>query len=230
MIIPMNVDVDGAPNAYGPAGLPTLDDERNARYWVNRQPTDRVAGYRTHDGTCRTPILQGPADPFPGYYISTSGYEDVRNANENDPRRYVNAAEINYTVLGTAAQQAGVLPGDFCTVHSLRTRFVAYAIVGDTGNSSGAEGSLALLQRLGYTVRDGRSGSVEQAEIVVRHFPGSNPAHLFFHTQADLEDAARSLDLDIDFSEFHPGDPGKLILQAVAASDPAAGQPGTPQI
>ena len=40
--------------------------------------------------------------------------------------------------------------GDFVVVHSMRTKQTVYGIVGDSGHSSGAEGSLALLQGLGY--------------------------------------------------------------------------------
>ena len=214
ILVPMAVDVDGAPNAYGPDNKLALDDELNAH--VGAKPGGRIVGYLTKNNDGRTPIVQGPRDPFPGFYISTSAYEDRQNAQVIDPRRYVNAAEINYTLLAAAARTAGVRLGDFCTVHSLRTRFTVYAIVGDSGNSRGAEGSLALLQRLGYDLKDGKSGGEDDARIVVRYFALTNPEKLFFFLQSDLETRARALDLDIDFSRFHPGDAGKLVLDAVA--------------
>src|SRR5215470_8757839 len=96
IIVPMAVDVDGAPNAYGPPGKPTLDDERNAH--VNANPKEPIVGYLTEDDG-KTPIVQTASDPYPGYYISTAEFEDKRNANPKDPRRYVNAAEINYALL-----------------------------------------------------------------------------------------------------------------------------------
>ena len=62
----MDVDVDGAPNAYGPPGKPTLDVLMNAHYLERGDQT--IVGYLVD--ARRKPILQGPRDPFPGYYIS----------------------------------------------------------------------------------------------------------------------------------------------------------------
>src|SRR5262249_2057780 len=117
-----------------------------------------------------------------------------------------------------AARTASVKLGDFCAVHSLRTLRVVYAIVGDSGNSSGAEGSLALLQRLGYAVKDGRSSAEDQKKMVVRYFAGTNPDRSFFFHQTELETKAKTLDLDVDFSEYHQGDPGKLVFDTVSAA------------
>jgi hypothetical protein len=215
IVVPMQVDVDGAPNAYGPNDAMALDFELNAHEGARK--SGKIVGYLTKaDG--RTPLVQGARDPCPGFYISTSGYFDKRNPRKEDPRRYVNAAEINYTLLARAARNAGVNLGDFCTVHSLRTGFTVYAIVGDTGNNSGAEGSFALLRRLGYHLIGGKSGGEDQSKIVVRFFAGTNPDQLFFFHQTELEARARALNLDIDFSDHHAGDPGKLVLDAIATT------------
>ena len=214
IVVPMAIDVDGAPNSYGPNNAAALDYELNAH--VGAKPSGKIVGYLTRNDDGRTPIVQGPRDPYPGFYISTTGYEDKNNSRREDPRRYVNAAEIGYTLLARTAKDAGVRCGDFCVVHSLRTRFTVYAIVGDTGNSRGAEGSLALLQRLGYDVKNGKSGGEEQAKIIVRYFANTNPERLFFFVQSDLDARARALGLDTDFSRYHAGDPGKLVLDAIA--------------
>ena len=214
IVVPMTIDVDGAPNSYGPNDALALDYELNAH--VGAKPSGKIVGYLTKNDDGRTPIVQGPNDPCPGFYISTTSYADQNNDRHEDPRRYVNAAEINYTLLATVAKNAGVRCGDFCVAHSLRTRFTVYAIVGDSGHSSGAEGSLALLQRLGYDVHNGKSGGEDAAKIVVRYFAGTNPDKLFFFLQSELEARARPLDLDIDFSQYHAGDPGKLVLDAIA--------------
>jgi hypothetical protein len=192
----MDVDVDGAPNAYGPPGEPALDNLLDA-HSLNR--TDEpIVGYLTDEH--HRPVLQGPNDPFPGYYISQTAFTDPANQNERDPRRYVDARKINYVVRGNAARRRGVKVGDFVAVYSKRTHKSAFAIVGDTGNPTGDEGSLHLLQDLGYPFTDGVSDSVERPEIVIRFFPNSNPNHQFFFTQADLEAAATKLGLSRDFS------------------------------
>lgn len=142
-------------------------------------------------------------DPAPGFYISTTTCEDINNPKVTDPRRYVNAAEINYTVLATSAKAKGVKPGDFCVVHAIKKNKTVFAIVVDTGHSSGAEGSLALLQRLGFNVKSGKSVEEDITDIVVRYFANSNPSKQFFLKQSDLDTAAEKLDLDADFSKFH---------------------------
>ena len=192
----MDVDVDGAPNAYGPSGKQTLDILLNAHYF-NRAEKE-IVGYLTDEHG--KPILQGPEDPFPGYYISQTAFADIRNQNEKDPRRYVDARKINYVVRGDLARRRGARVGDFVSVHSRRTGKSAFAIVGDTGNPTGDEGSLHLLQDLGYPFHDGKNDSVEKPEIVIRFYPNSNPTHKFFFTQTELNEAATKLGLSRDFS------------------------------
>jgi hypothetical protein len=192
----MDVDVDGAPNAYGPPGTQTLDFLLNAHY-LNRAD-QKIVGYLIDEQG--RPILQGPKDPFPGYYISQTAFADIANHNERDPRCYVDARNINYVVRGNAARRRGVQVGDFVAVYSKRTGRSVFAIVGDTGNPTGDEGSLHLLQDLGYPFHDGKNDSVEKPEIIVRFYPNSNPGHQFFFTQAELDQAATKLGLSRDFS------------------------------
>jgi hypothetical protein len=194
----MSVDVDGAPTVYGPDDKKALDFELNAHEGAKK--SGAIVGYLIDaDGK---PIIQGPTDPAPGFYISTTAYHDIKNPKTTDPRRYVNASEINYTVLATSARNKGVRTGDFCVVHAVKKKTTVFAIVGDTGHSSGAEGSLALLQRLGFNVKNGKSVDEKITDIVVRYFANSNPSKQFFFKQADLDTAARALDLDTDFSNF----------------------------
>ena len=193
----MDVDVDGAPNAYGPPGKPTLDVLINAHYL--ERADQEIVGYLMDDK--RRPILQGPKDPFPGYYISQTAFTDVANHNERDPRGYVDARNINYVVRGNDARRRGVKVGDFVAVYSKRTHKAVFAIVGDTGNPSGDEGSLHLLQDLGYPFHDGKSDSVTRPEIIIRFYTDSNPKHQFFFTQAALDEAATKLGLSHGFSD-----------------------------
>ena len=192
----MTVDVDGAPNAYGPPGKPALDNAIDAHYLERAdQP---IVGYLLDEK--HHPVVQGPKDPFPGYYISQTAFTDPANPNERDPRSYVDARNINYVVRGNYAQRHGVKVGDFVAVYSRRTHRGVFAIVGDTGNPSGDEGSLHLLQDLGYPFHDGISDSVTHPEIVIRFYPNSNPNQQFFFTQAALDEAATKLGLSRNFA------------------------------
>ena len=112
----------------------------------------------------------------------------------------MDARKINYVVRGKAARRRGVRVGDFVAVYSKRTHKSVFAIVGDTGNPTGDEGSLHLLQNLGYPFHDGKNESVEKPEIVIRFYPNSNPEHRFFLTQDELDKASAELGLSRDFS------------------------------
>jgi peptidoglycan hydrolase-like protein with peptidoglycan-binding domain len=221
--VPMAVDVDGAPNSYGPDDSKALDYELNAHAGSPPKKSNPIVGYLTKNDDGRTPVVQGAGDPFPGFYVSTTGYADRNNNRATDPRRYVNAAEINYTLHARAARAAGVELGDFSVVHSLRTRRSVYAIVGDSGNSSGAEGSLALLQRLGYHVTNGKAGGEDDRNIVVRYFADTNRQKRFFFHQSELDAAAAALNLDTDFSDRHEGDAGTLVVDKVGVTGAGAG-------
>lgn len=201
----MDVDVDGAPRAYGPPGSDALDYLRNAHSMgVLSAP---VVGYLTDDDPAHRPIVQGPNDPAPGYYVSQTAYEDESVDDEHNPRRYVDATRINYVVLGKEARRLGARLGDFVAVYSMRTHRSAFGIVGDSGNPSGDEGSLHLLQALGYPFRDGKTFAVERPEIVIRFYPGSNPKQLFFRTQSALDAAVARQGLSRAFS---PADLARL--------------------
>ena len=191
MQVMLHVDVDGAPNAYGPRGKKTLDVLKHAYAPGSHQ----IVGFMTEDDNGRQPTIQGKNDPYPGYYVSQTDFADKNNPRMEDPRRYVDAARINYLVQGTVAKKAGVEMGDFATVYSCRTGKTVYAIVADSGNPSGEEGSLALVRALGYDIRDGIDDSVDDREIVIHYFPHSNPDRHFFHTQQELDQAAEKLGL-----------------------------------
>jgi hypothetical protein len=198
----MDVDVDGAPNAYGPPGTHPLDELRNAHY--RGRPGAEIVGYLTDDDNPNIPIRQSPHDPYPGYYISQTSFTDPHRTDPRDVTRYVDASKINYVVLGDAARRKGARVGDFVAVYSQRTHRSAFGIVADEGNPSGNEGSLHLLQALGYPFHNGIDDAVTGKEIVVRFYPHSNPSRpgedpLFFRTQKSLDEAATRLGLSREF-------------------------------
>ena len=199
----MDVDVDGAPNAYGPPGSRTLDVLKNAHY--RGRPHAAIVGFLTEGDHPEIPVRQGVRDPFPGLYISQTAFTDPSRLEERDVTRYVDATRINYVVLGGAARHRGARLGDFAAVYSRRTGRSVYAIVGDDGNPSGDEGSLHLLQALGYRFHDGRDDAVERPEIVIRFFPGSNPRQQFFRSQERLDAAAERIGCSRDFPQSRSG-------------------------
>ena len=159
----MTIDADGAPNAYHPDNI-GLDDLANAG-----APGNWYGLAKDADGE---PFVQGPDDPFPGYYVSATALADRTKA-VNDPARYVDASKIPFIVLpGSMARQIGARPGDFAVVFNQRNGPQSYAIFGDVGPSDRiGEGSVALAENLGIR-SDARNGGARRG-ILFLVFPGS---------------------------------------------------------
>jgi hypothetical protein len=159
----MTIDADGAPNAYHPDNT-GLDDLSNAGSPGNWQGLAKDA-----DGE---PFVQGPDDPFPGYYVSATALAD-RTKPVNDPTRYVDASKIPFIVLpGAMSRQIGARPGDFAVVLNQRNGKSSYAIFGDVGPPDRiGEGSMALAENLGIR-SDARNGGARRG-ILFLVFPGS---------------------------------------------------------
>jgi glycosyl hydrolase group 75 (putative chitosanase) len=159
----MTIDADGAPNAYHPENL-GLDDLANAGSPGIWQGLAKDANGE--------PFIQGPDDPYPGYYVSETALAD-RSKPTNDPTRYVDASKIPFVVLpGGIARQLGARPGDFAVVFNQRNGMSAFAIFGDEGPSDRiGEGSMALAENLGIR-SDARNGGARRG-ILYLLFPAS---------------------------------------------------------
>jgi hypothetical protein len=159
----MTIDADGAPNAYHPDNT-GLDDLKNAG-----SPGNWEGLAKDRDGE---PFVQGPDDPFPGYYVSETALAD-RSKPVNDPTRYVDASKVPFIVLpGAMARLFGARPGDFAEVLNLGNGKSSHAIFGDVGPSDRiGEGSVALAENLGIR-SDARNGGARRG-ILYLIFPGS---------------------------------------------------------
>jgi hypothetical protein len=158
----MSTDYDGAPNAYHPGGRKAgaLDATANAGHPGNWWGIVTENGKK--DGN---PVVQGPDDPCPGFYVSCTSLADPTKK-PSDPRRYVDASKVPYFVL-PGGHSGGAVLGDFAAVVNLKTDKVAFAIYADVGPSSEiGEGSAALGEALGR-----KRG--EDLDLVYVVFPGS---------------------------------------------------------
>ncbi len=154
------IDADGSPNAYN-AENTGLDDLSNAG-----EPGDWQGVIQDKDGN---PVVQGPDDPYPDYYISCTTLFDRTKA-PLDPARFVDASKIPYIVLpGELARDVDARVGDFAVVINLRNGKSSYAIFADTGALG--EGSIALAENLGIP-SDARRGGA-RGGILYLVFPGS---------------------------------------------------------
>ncbi len=146
----MDVDVDGAPNAYGPPGKPALDILQHGHALPETGPSR--AHRRLHPAIPGGPPKnQGPArPPTPATTSPRPPSRTSRTLTRTIPAA-TSTPRRSTTFLGRDARSAGVRIGDFASVYSCRTGKRVWAIVADSGNESGAEGSLALVRALGYT-------------------------------------------------------------------------------
>jgi hypothetical protein len=97
------IDADGAYRAYHPDNRSGLDDLRNAGGPGNWY------GIVAPNGK---PIVQGPSDPAPGFYVSATAYQ-WEGREPNDPLRYVDSESVPYIVVSPLIRNAakGVVLG-----------------------------------------------------------------------------------------------------------------------
>jgi hypothetical protein len=186
------IAVDGAPRAYHP------DDRSGLDFLVNAGHPGDWSGIVTEDGSnTGKPIIQGPTDPAPGYFVSATSLEDGSKA-RTDPRRYVDSAKICYIVLprGVVGQSGEPKLSDLSTVYYPASGKVGYAVVANIGpRKKLGEGSIALAERLGIPAVDpsGRIGSSSGVRdgVWMVVFPGSSIG--WPKTQDEIDRSAANL-------------------------------------
>jgi len=165
----MTIDADGAARAYHPRniGLDHNDNGKDKGRWI----AIVLVNGRPH--------VQGPNDPAPGYYVSTSSLQDKTKA-ITDPRRYVDSETIPYIALppkvmhidGQCVRDDKACLGDIAVVMNSRNEKLSYAIVADQGPRTRiGEGSIALAKALGIRSSP-RTGGTDRG-ILYLVFPGS---------------------------------------------------------
>jgi len=163
----MNVDFDGAPNAYGPPGWNTLDSldhaGQNSRYYglvaIKPDETEEAAlpgkpkekklvkdlyGLKLDlaqpDKTGRVPVQQQGGD-FDGYYISITSRATRSLAGKNRflQSSYINSAKVAYGALSGTLQSKGVAFGNYgIAVRHDNGRQAGFVLM-DGGHTSGPD-------------------------------------------------------------------------------------------
>jgi len=162
----MALDLDGSLRAYHPnnKGL-----ELNANGGI---PGKEYGIAHDKNGNA---ILQGPSDPYPGYYISTTS---LQSSYRSPVLQNVNSEEVAYIALPPSLKAMGVKLGDISYVYDAKKGIGVFAIFADVGprNKIG-EGSMNLLNRLGHPVKinkKGRAiGGVDGKDLEYFIFPNS---------------------------------------------------------
>jgi hypothetical protein len=186
------IDADGAPNAYGPNGR-GLDALANAG-----KPGSWWALATRDDGE---PIVQGPSDPAPGFYVSTTALED-RAQPKGSVARYVDSAAIPYVVLPPSKLKEGARLGDFAAVVNEASGKIVYAIVADVGREGKlGEGSMALAEALGLPSDPRRGGTRATLRYVVFTHSGNGKPR----SRAEIDREGERLYRDPSASCIAPG-------------------------
>lgn len=165
----MKIDADGARNVYGPAGTKPLD------YLANAGGPSNWYGIVTDTGKANgKPIIQGPNDPFPGYYVSATSYE-YPGFRRGDPKRYVDADSVIYIVLPGhwRSEAQGIVLGCNAKVHDTKTGRTTQAAVLDFGpKGSIGEASIACARYFGIP-NSPKNGGTDEKRFVYTFFPGT---------------------------------------------------------
>ena len=184
----MTIDADGSYRAFHSISSKGTDDLKNAGHPGNWWGLVTDSGEPTG-----RPVVQGPKDPAPGFYISQTGIEDTSKGNK-DPRRYADADRIPYIVLsGASSQNPGATFGDYAVVYNRANKTFAYAMYGDHWPTPKVgEGSIALAKALGIPA-SARDGGID-AGVTFLVFPKSRtkPWHSD-ETDAELHQEAEKV-------------------------------------
>jgi hypothetical protein len=185
----MNIDADGAPNAYHPEdrGLDALVNAGHPDHgWRNvlvADPDDPSVPYRQKSGE------------YQGYFVSKTSLQN-RNLAETDVHCYVNAAAVPYLVFpGKFRLMKGTGDyGDLVMARRLTTGQVTGAIVADGGPQDAPLGevSIALATRLGGKNVNPRTGAgAPKGPFVYVVFPKSKAQPSWPVSDEDLQARAQ---------------------------------------
>ncbi len=158
------VDADGSPRAYGPNDS-GLDWTANAGY-----PGNWWGIVTDINGD---PIIQGPGDPYPGMYVSSTSLVQSGYSNSN-PLRYVDSENIPFIALPSALLSlANISLGDLVYVRNTITGLTSFAYFVDGGPSGKlGEGSMFLASAIGLN-NSPKTGGTSQPIIDYVVFPQS---------------------------------------------------------
>ncbi len=187
----MDIDADGAPNAYHPQDL-GIDALGNAGYPRGGWRSVLVVDPRD----AAKPYVQTTGE-FAGYFVSKTSLQDKTLA-ETDPRRYVDARTIPYIVFpGDFYRISGTGDyGDLALARNLSNQMQSSAVVADGGPASAPLGevSIGLAENLGGSHVNPRTGAGQpRGTFVYAVFPHSRRLPPWPATTAQMDQRASDL-------------------------------------
>jgi hypothetical protein len=168
----------GAPPCYAPVGYPgpTLDILANAG-----RPGDWFGVVTDRSGV---PIVQGPDDPCPGAYVSTTSLRlldsDGNRLPASSPFAHVDSATVPFIVVPPMIVRGveGIVMGCRCIVTNTGNGRSVEAVVADRGPADHlGEISVACAKAIGVptgTTHPANGGGAPSPTIAYRLFPGTS--------------------------------------------------------
>lgn len=163
----LTIDADGAPKAYGP-GDSGLDETKNGGHPGNWWGLATDAPECAETGT---PLVQGPNDPAPGFYVSTTTMTDPAVDDCTRQRNYVDSGAIPFVALSPMIATIAHNKGKLVVVYRPSNGKIAFALNADTAPAHGiGEGSMLLARDLGADDNP-RRGGIDDRELVYLVLP-----------------------------------------------------------
>ena len=165
----MDIDADGAYRAYHPDNKSGLDNLANAHSGDNWYGVVTVSG---------EPVIQGPDDPAPGFYVSATSLHllqpDGTVYPRTNPLGYVDAESVPFIVVPPAIVEGvvDVVLGCKARITDTRTGKSVDCVVADTGpKTKTGEASIAAAKALGVP-SSARTGGEEKPVFTYELWPG----------------------------------------------------------
>ncbi len=158
----MAIDADGGYRTYAPLPLKGLD------YLANAGGPGNWYGIVTRNGV---PVVQGPNDPFPGFYISATTYQWPQFG-KYDPKRYVDSETVPFIVVPPGVRKHPVDKVLGCRATVTYKGKTIEAVVADTGPAKKiGEASMACAKALGIPSSP-KNGGREVKDVLYKIWPG----------------------------------------------------------
>lgn len=170
----MAVDGDGSPHCYHP-------DNKGLDFLANAHEGDRWFGVVTKNNV---PVVQGPSDPAPGFYVSPTTLSDPGIKDPGNARRYVDSETIPYIAFpsrlfaeggGDVSRLGlGVNLGDYVIVYDIKSGIAIGAFFADVGPAYKlGEASIAVAKALNVPASPKNGGVDSPTRIAYVVFPKS---------------------------------------------------------
>lgn len=218
----MQVNTDGAPDSYHPDDIgithicngvsvgascswkaKCLDDFNKAKAEGFGGGT-KICFFAMATNSSGIPLIQGPDDPKPGYFVSTTALKQPGSAVKT-PAAQLDSNEIPFAVVPGPWQKSsgGKYPklGDYGVAYRKSTGKMEYFVVGDVGPAKKlGEGSVALHLSLGndpFVDRFGKRRAyrgIGGRDVTYLMFPGSGPSETRMSADSIRSEGKKLLD------------------------------------